>query len=42
MAKVKDRSDSSMPPLPYKEPETIPNPNAKDQSSSGYPANWLK
>ncbi len=43
MAKVKSHSDDAYPLRhPEPEPETVPNPNAKDQSASGYPARWPK
>jgi hypothetical protein len=42
MAKVKDRSDSSMPPLPPEEVEMMPVRNAKDRSASGYPLHLPK
>jgi hypothetical protein len=43
MTKVKEHSDDAYP-LRYEqpEPETVPNPNARNQSASGYPSRWPK
>ena len=37
MPKVKDRSDSAMPPLPPEDVPTVALHKAKDRSASGYP-----
>lgn len=39
MTRMKDRSAGAQMPRPPQD-DTVPNPNARNQSASGYPARW--